>query len=171
MSEVELDGHDVSADAAGDEKMVPVAEAIRYRKRAQSAEKEAAGLTEEVSRLREANGRLSAEVAGIRTDGALTTALASAGVVDLEAAMLMARSRMEKEEGLDAAAVVAALRKEKGYLFGSRGASMPAAAKTAGIKEKGAAGQKVLEDSARQAAASGSRVDVHEYMRRRRKLV
>jgi len=170
VSEVELGSNDVSADTGSEEKLVPVAEAIRYRKRAQSAEKEAAGLTEEVSRLREANGRLSAEVEELRTDGALTAAFVSAGVVDLEAAMLMARSRMEKEEGLDATAVAEALRKEKGYLFGAR-SGPTASGKTAGVKEKGAVGPRVLEDAARQAAASGSRVDVHEYMRRRRKLV
>jgi len=171
VSEVELEGRGLCGDAEGDERMVPVVEAIRYRRRAQSAEKTAADLTEEVVRLKEANASLTAEVEGLRTDGALAAALGAAGVVDLEAAMLIARSRMAKEDGCDAAAVVEALRKEKGYLFGagSSGAAT-AAMKTAGVKER-TGGQAAMEDAASRAAASGSRLDVHEYMRRRRRFV
>ncbi|MBE0537433.1 MAG: hypothetical protein IH624_17355 [Phycisphaerae bacterium] len=149
------------------------------RQRAARAERTAAGLTAEVARLKEANAQLAAEVDGLRTDGALAAAFAAAGVVDLEAAMLMARSRMEKDGGSDAAAVVAAMRKDKAYLFasgaasgaGAGGASAGGAAamKTAGVKAPRSGAQRVLEDAARQAVASGSRGDVHEYMRRRRR--
>ncbi len=170
MSEVDLDDKRLPGDTGGEEKMVPVAEAIRYRKRAQSAEKEAAGLTDEVARLRRTNEELSAEVRMLQADAALATALVAAGVIDLEAATLMARSRMDKEGNQDPTAVVAALQKEKAWLF-RPAAATPAAARTAGIREPRPNAQKMLEDAARQAAASGSRADVHEYMRRRRKLV
>jgi len=170
VSEAELSDQDVSGDLTGEEKVVPVSEAIRYRRRAQSAEKEAAVLAEEVSRLKEAKAGLEGEVGRLKADGALADALVAAGAADLEAAMLVARARMEQEGEQDAAAVVEALRKEKGYLFEARGSSAPGALKTAGVRRGRSDGQ-IADEAARRAAASGSRADVHEYMRRRRKFV
>ena len=40
MSEKELEHQEVSEDTGGEDRLVPVGEAIKYRKRAQAAEKE-----------------------------------------------------------------------------------------------------------------------------------
>ena len=99
MSEVDLDSRVLSEDTdSGDEKLVPVGEAIRYRKRAQGAEKEASDLAEEAKQLRELNEELTGELEAMCTDHELMRALSSAGAVDLEAAVLIAKSRMESGE-------------------------------------------------------------------------
>jgi hypothetical protein len=77
---------------------------------------------------------------------------------------------MENGEEKEIASVVELLKSEKSYLFGGQ-AHQKAASKTAGVKEKESGGQRVLEKTARQAAVSGSRADVHEYMRIRRPFV
>ena len=171
MSEVDLDSRVLSEDTdSGDEKLVPVGEAIRYRKRAQGAEKEAADLAEEAKQLRELNEELTGDLEAMRTDHELMRALSSAGAVDLEGAVLIAKSRLENGEEKEIASVVELLRSEKSYLFGGQ-AQRKAASKTAGVKEKESGGQRVLEGRAKKAAASGSRADVHEYMQIRRPFV
>ncbi len=166
-----MDSRVLSEDTdSGDEKLVPVGEAIRYRKRAQGAEKEAADLAEEAKQLRELNEELTGDLEAMRTDHELMRALSSAGAVDLEGAVLIAKSRLENGEDKEIASVVELLRSEKSYLFGGQ-AQRKVASKTAGVKEKESGGQRVLENTARQAAVSGSRADVHEYMRIRRPFV
>ena len=121
MSEVDLDSRVLSEDTdSGDEKLVPVGEAIRYRKRAQGAEKEAADLAEEAKQLRELNEELTGDLEAMRTDHELMRALSSAGAVDLEGAVLIAKSRLENGEEKEIASVVELLRSEKSYLFGGR---------------------------------------------------
>ena len=114
MSEVDLDSRVLSEDTdSGDEKLVPVGEAIRYRKRAQGAEKDASDMAKEAKQLREHNEELTAELEAMRADHELVRALSSAGAVDLEAAVLVARSRMEDGEDKEVASVVELLRQEK----------------------------------------------------------
>jgi len=171
MSEVDLDSRVLSEDTdSGDEKLVPVGEAIRYRKRAQGAEKEAADLAEEAKQLRELNEELTGDLEAMRTDHELMRALSSAGAVDVEGAVLIAKSRMANGEAKEIASVVDLLRQEKPYLFGGP-PRREVASKTAGVKEKASGGERVLEGRAKKAAASGSRADVHDYMRSRRRFV
>jgi len=166
-----LDSRVLSEDTdSGDEKLVPVGEAIRYRKRAQGAEKEAADLAEEAKQLRELNEELTGDLEAMRTDHELMRALSSAGAVDLEAAVLIAKSRLANGEEKEIASVVESLRQEKFSLFGGQ-ARRKSTSKSAWVKEKESGGQRVLENTARQAAVSGSRADVHEYMRIRRPFV
>ena len=171
MSEVDLDSRVLSEDTdSGDEKLVPVGEAIRYRKRAQGAEKEASDLAEEAKQLRKLNEELTGDLEAMRTDHELMRALSSAGAVDLEGAVLIARNRMANGEEKEIASVVELLRQEKSYMFDGP-PRREVASKTAGVKEKASGGERVLEGRAKKAVASGSRADVHEYMRIRRPFV
>ncbi len=171
MSEVDLDSHVLSGDAeTGDEKMVPVGEAIRYRKRAQSAEKSVASLEEQVGELKAKNEQLAGDLGDVRLDHELASKLSAAGVCDVEAAVLIAKARMEGMDGADVDGVIERLREEKGYLFGARERGA-IAVKTAGVKDGVSGGRRVLENRAKAAAVSGSRVDLHEYMRVRRQFV
>jgi hypothetical protein len=171
MSEVDLDSHVLSGDAeTGDEKMVPVGEAIRYRKRAQSAEKSVASLEEQVQGLRAQNERLSGELGDVRLDHELANKLSAAGVCDVEAAVLIAKARIAGSDEKDVDVVIEQLRNEKGYLFDTKGRGV-VSVKTAGVKEERSGGRRVLESRAKKAAVSGSRVDLHEYMRVRRQFV
>jgi len=102
-------------------KHVPVSEAIRYRKRAQAAEKE-------LDELKQAHEKQAEELAGMKDE-----------VEQLKAAVL-------NDPSLQSNAV-----------------------KTQGVKESRTSGVRtMLQNAARQAADSGSRADMQEYLRLRR---
>jgi len=170
MSEVDFESQVSSGDeGAGSERLVPVGEAIRYRRRAQEAEKEAATLEQQLQASREKNEQLAGELNEAKLEGRLIASLTAAGASDLEAAVLLAKARMEGTDG-DVDSVVEQLRKEKTYLFEDveTGAVI---SKTAGVKERKPSGQSVLNRAAKRAATSGNRADMQEYLRVRRQFV
>ena len=151
-------------------RFVPVSESIRYRKRAQSAEKKAESLAEQLAEARSQAAKLSEHLSDLQIEHELMHKLAAAGAVDLEAAVLMAKSRVAGRDNADLNGVVEQLKKEKQYLFG--GASVPAAArKTAGAKERLQNSRTILETAAKKAATSGNRTDLHEYLKLRRNFL
>ncbi len=151
-------------------RFVPVSESIRYRKRAQSAEKKAESLAEQLAEARSQAARLSEQLSDLQSEQELTHKLAAAGAVDLEAAVLMAKSRVAGRDSADLNGVVEQLKKEKQYLFG--GASVPVAArKTAAAKERLQNSRTILEAAAKKAATSGNRMDLHEYLKLRRNFL
>jgi len=165
------DNESLSADeAVQEEKLVPVSESIRYRKRAQSAEKKAATLEDELAKSKSENEQLAEKLGQLGTEQKLVKKLVSAGVSDLEATVLIAKTRMETQDDVDADSVVDQLRKEKPHLFVNADAPV-AAAKTAGVKERGAGGRGALERAANKAATTGNRADLQEYLRIRRNYV
>ena len=172
MSEVDFDSQAASGDEGlNSDRLVPVSEAIRYRKRAQSAEKRVDELGQELATSRKKSEQLNERLKDVSFEQELVTKLTSAGAGDIEAAVLMARARMDdsaQEVGVDS--VVERLIKEKGYLFEGRQAG-PVAGKTAGVKDRKPSGQGVLERAAKRAATSGNRTDVQEYLRVRRQFV
>ena len=74
-------------------KLVPVAESIRYRKRAQNAEKRAESLREELAEAQSQVSSMAEELSAIRREQELTRKLAGCGVVDLEAGVLLAGAK------------------------------------------------------------------------------
>lgn len=171
MSEVDSVSQGLSEDESlGADRLVPVGESIRYRKRAQTAERKLQEISEQLSESKVDGEKLKVELEAMRLDRKLSSCLVSAGVNDLETAMLVARERMDGKGVEDVDSVVEQVRNEKVYLFG--GFEMPAAAeRTSGIKDRSSAGKGVLESVAKRAAVSGSRSDVQEYMRVRRRFV
>ncbi len=110
------------------EKLVPVSEAIRYRKRAQAAEKELAELKEKHA---EEVADLKAQIESVTTPSLLRSTPPLQG------------------ESLSSQSV-----------------------KTQGVKEtRTPGGRSLLQNAAKQAAGSGSRSDVQEYLRLRRAYV
>ena len=153
----------------GMEKTVPVSEAIRYRKRAQAAEQQAEELTRQVEQLRREHGQLTEQLQSQRHDEELSKRLTAAGVTDVEAGVLLTRKRMGDGGDLDAA--IERLRQDKPHLFPSHQREANSAPKkTAGAKERPGTSP-TMAQAAQQAAASGRRSDVHEYMRVRRTRV
>ena len=170
MSEDDFERQVSSEDeAAGSEKLVPVSEAIRYRKRAQNAEQEVAELRRHLVTSQAENESLAGRVNEVKTERELVSLLTVAGTSDLEAALMMAKARMSGSDG-DAKNVVEQLRKEKDYLFAPQEESV-AALMTSGVKGRRSGGKKVLERAAQRAAGSGSRIAVQEYMKLRRKFI
>jgi len=172
MSEIDLESQVASADEGlSSEKLVHVSEAIRYRKRAQSAEKRVSELEQQLQVGNRKTEQLAEQLSEIKLDGDLVAKLTAAGVNDMEAAILMAKARMDssgEEVGTDS--VIEQLRKDKEHLFEER-TTGAVAVKTAGVRDKKPGGQRVLERTAQKAAASGSRADVQEYLRVRRQFV
>ena len=148
-------------------RLVPVAESIRYRKRAQSAEKKIEVLTEQLAQAQSKTAELSGQLSEIRAEHKLTRRLAAAGTVDLEAAVLIAKARIKDDTEADLDSVIEQLKKEKRYLFGNADGVM-AATKTAGAKQRQTSSQTILERAAKKAATTGNRADLQEYLKLRR---
>jgi len=161
------DSEEGSADAT---KVVPVGESIRYRRRAQSAEKKAQDLAEQLTQANERIARMTEDLDGLQLDQKLARKLTAAGVIDLEAAVLLAKTKLQDGTDVDVDGCVEQLKREKHYLFGSsQDTATPR--KTAGVKGRAMHGQTVLERAAAKAARTGHRTDVQEYLRLRRTLL
>ncbi len=160
-------------DDSDNMKLVPVAESIRYRKRAQSAEKKVEDLTEQLSQAKSQVTKISERLSDIEAEQKLTCKLAAAGSVDLETAVLLAKARIEGQTNADLDGVIEQLKKEKQYLFGGVPATVTAK-KTAGAKKSvygGTNNQTVLEKAAKRAATTGNRRDLQEYLKLRRNFL
>jgi hypothetical protein len=172
MSQIDegmLPGAEAGQGEVDDAKLVPVSESIRYRRRAQGAEKRAEELAGELADARAEATRLADELKATQKEQELMRRLASEGTRDLEAAILMAKARLAKDEKGDLGNVVEQLKREKSYLFGEK-ASESVAVRTSPAKEqRGGAG--ALERAAKRAAGTGNRNDLQEYMRKRRSVI
>ncbi len=162
--------HDFEQAPTDPTKLVPVGESIRYRKRAQSAEKQAQDLAEQLARASASLEQMAAERDRLQLEKKLTRQLSAAGAIDLEAAVLIAQSRISEDGSGDVGDCVERLRNEKPYLFG-RGNEAGTSRKTAGAKERVAPNRAALEKAAAQAARTGRPADLHEYLRLRRSFV
>lgn len=162
--------HDSVASHVDATKVVPVAESIRYRRRAQSAEKKAQDLAEQLTEANERITRMSEDLDRLQLDQKLTRKLTAAGVVDLEAAVLLAKARTQGKAGADVDSCIEQLKNEKHYLFGS---SQEAARsrRTTGAKDRVTYSQTALERAATRAARTGHRTDLQEYLKLRRRLL
>jgi hypothetical protein len=151
-------------------KLVPVSESIRYRKRAQSAEKKIETLTEQLTEAKSEAKKMAEQLNGIGLEQKLTHKLAAAGAVDLETTMLIAKVRMEGRDEADLDGVIEQLKKDKQYLFAGIG-GITTTKKTAGAKERVQDNQTILERAAKKAATTGNRTDLQEYLKLRRNFL
>jgi len=159
-----------TTEASDNMKLVPVAESIRYRKRAQSAEKKVEALTEQLAQAKTQLTTMSEQLSNIQAEQKLTRKLAAAGTVDMETAVLLAKAKMEGQTEADLDGVIEQLKNEKQYLFGVAGGTVTAK-KTAGAKERIKNNQTVLERAAKKAATTGNRTDLQEYLKLRRNFI
>ncbi len=165
LSETEEPNGDID-----DLKLVPVAESIRYRKRAQGAEKKAEVLTEQLTQAKSKAEKLTEQLSNIRTEQKLLRKLAAAGTVDLETAVLIAKARINGEEETDLDSVIEQLKKDKQYLFSGNGGAVKVT-KTAGARQRSTNSHTTLERAAKKAATTGNRTDLQEYLKLRRNFL
>jgi hypothetical protein len=172
MSQIDKEENVLSETNAGQEdvKFVPVIESIRYRKRAQAAEKEVEALTKALAGAESQSSGMREQLQSVKSEQELMRKLASMGAVDLETAVLLAKSRMEGSETTDLDSVVGQLKKEKRYLFNSSEIGV-AIQKTTGPRSRMVSDQTALAKAAKKAATTGNRTDLQEYLRLRRKFV
>jgi hypothetical protein len=176
MSQIDTDGNIESEDMAehGDInnslKLVPVAESIRYRKRAQSAEKKVETLTEQLAAATSQVSEITEELRSIQIEQTLMRKLATIGAVDLETAVLIAKAKTEGETEADLDGVIEQLKKEKQYLFATTSGAVTVK-KTASAKDRIQNSQTTLERAAKKAATTGNRTDLQEYLKLRRNFI
>ena len=151
-------------------RLVPVAESIRYRKRAQSAEKKIEDLTEQLAEANAQATQMSEQLSSIQAEQKLMRKLAAEGTVDLETAVLIAKARMQDQNQADLDGVIEQLKNEKQYLFDGAPGTVTAK-KTAGARERISGNQRITEKAAKKAATTGSRTDLQEYLKLRRDYV
>ncbi len=87
MDQIDIDASDLSEDTVGYSnedkmKLVPLAESIRYRKRAQSAEKRAEILAEQLAQTKSEASEAAERLSAVEVEQKLTRKLAAAGVID-----------------------------------------------------------------------------------------
>jgi TolA-binding protein len=171
------------ASSGPEPKLVPVQESIKYRRRAQQAESRITELEQQLHDMQsqlDASSDELAQAEAQRDEGAsqqaelsnrlaATQSLASAGVVDMETAMLLLAQRIDLAGDHDSGAMLHAVEDlllDKPFLREVPAASLPAATATPAALAGAHLGQ--LADAAEQAIATGDRRDVAEYLRLRR---
>jgi hypothetical protein len=169
------DGSDAEVET-GSAQLVPVTESIRYRRRAQQAERESAELKRQLDEQRQAARQLEAELATVRRRGELTRLLAGREVIDIEAALLLAEQRIAASPGEGQPTnehVVEQLLKDKAYLV--RPAAAPPAAAGASMNTP-TQGRRIertplelLRSAAQRAAGAGRGPELEHYLRLRRR--
>ncbi len=129
--------------------------------------------TDPAAQLAEANekiARMSRDLDELQRQQKLTHKLAAAGAIDLETAVLVAKARLDGQTGADLDGCVTQLRKEKAYLFGGP-AETTAPRRTAPVKDRMPTNPTALEQAAQKAAQTGSRADLHHYLKLRKNLL
>ncbi|XAL97942.1 hypothetical protein OT109_10055 [Phycisphaeraceae bacterium D3-23] len=148
----------------GTDKLVPVTEAIRYRRRAQQAEQRLADLEREVGELRSAYDASQETITALERRERIDALLNEAHTVDLEAARLLTEVAVAGMDEPDVASAVTDLRRHKPYLFESGGVGLPSAM---GPRDPDQDNDPVVE-AASQARVTGDRRDLLRYLRLRR---
>jgi len=173
-----------AADEQADEgRMVPVAEAIRYRRRAQQAEGKLQEIEQQLEASRSQIQQRDDELARAEAqrDEACTqltvvenrlTAermLSQAGVVDIDTASMLLSKRLELGEEVEPEAMARSVEQlllDKPFLRGVATASLPP--RTTGARDAAVSNGARLAQAAEAAATSGDRRDVANYLRLRR---
>jgi hypothetical protein len=163
---VAVDHREAPADERDGEKLVPVSEAKRYRRRAQAAERQLAAVQEMLEASEAALQDTRQEARALREAQRVDDLLIEAGAIDLETTRLLtevALSDMEKPEVLEA---VAEVHRRKPFLFRNR------CAKSGALGPKNTAesrSDRHVERAAVEAGTTGRRSDLLRYLRLKRR--
>lgn len=148
------------------DRLVPVTEAIRYRKRAQAAEQRLNELNERLEQLQGELGEAHQTVEHLERRQQIDALLAEADAIDIEAARLLTERAVEQMSEPDVQLAVADLRRTRPYLFRHRSTDGSGAmAARFGSTDSPPA---VAEQAAQRAVTSGDRRDLLDYLRLRR---
>jgi cysteinyl-tRNA synthetase len=152
-----------------------LADAKRYRKRAQTAENELEKLKNEIAAREKTVADLTQAVSQQRTVRSLESQLRSAGAIDLDAALALAERALAAKSSVaegDVVEAVAELQRMRPWLF--RSAAARKAASETGVMSVARNGDSTsfrtskIEHAAGEAIATGARTDLLRYLRLRR---
>jgi len=155
----------VTPTTSVEDRMVPVSEAIRYRKRAQAAEQQIESIRNEFNQLKESYEQSQEIVHDLERRQRIDALLGESEVIDLEAARLLTEVTVRSMDEPDVAQAVEDLRRHKPYLFrqvGGEAASVLSPELENDIPDD-------LTQAARHAQTSGDRRDLLRYLRLRRR--
>lgn len=153
---------DTNASTDAD-KLVPVSEAIRYRKRAQTAEQQLGELRDRFTQLQTQLDSSQDTITSLERRQKIDALLTDSDAIDLEAARLLTEISVSQMDEPDVSTAVSDLRRQKPYLFRHR--PRPSDSAMAPRVELPAA----QDVAAQRAAATGDRRDLLDYLRLRRK--
>jgi hypothetical protein len=158
-----------SSSSSSAQRVVPVAEAKKYRKRAQSAEQSLEDVQRELQAKSQRVMELEETIAELERRSAIDQLLIEAEAIDLEAARLLTESAVRQMDESDVAEAVAELKRAKPFLFRQRKPSASnMSARIDGANGAHAASD-AIEHAAAEAHATGDRTDLLRYLRLRRK--
>ena len=172
----------VAQDSGAEPRLVPVAESIKYRRRAQQAEERLQQIeqqlketqqqiqrgSEEIAQAQEQRDEARRQITEMHNRLLAQRVMSRAGVIDLDAACTLLQSRMDLCEKLDDDAIaqgVEGLLLDKPFL---RPAPHPLPPATASARTPAAKDTAQLAQAADRAARSGGRKDIANYLRLRR---
>ncbi len=150
--------------AATADKLVPVGEAIRYRKRAQTAEQQLEDLNEKLHALQAKLTEADQTIVGLERRQKVDALLTEADAIDLETVRLLTEQAVSLMDDPEVELAVNDLKRHKPYLFRHR-QSLGASAMGPSIDHPG---HDPAEQAAEQATKTGNRRDLLRYLRLRR---
>lgn len=155
-----------AGDATRGERLVPVSEAKKYRKRAQAAEKILADLKAELGERDRKLQEQQRVISDLQRREQISELLQEAGAVDLETATLLTEMALAETDEPDVDQTVSDLRRRKPFLFRSN--ARGAAVLGPKIDNDRSPAADVLERAAVEAHTTGSRSALLRYLRLRR---
>ena len=156
---------DDAATPSPTDRLVPVAEAIRYRKRAQVAEQQLTALQHRLDAAQQRCEVAEQTITGLERRQKIDALLAEADAIDLDAARLLTEAAVQAMSEPDVAEAVADLRRHKPYLFHPQTDSLGGLALAPGPDEQ----DDPMARAAQEAQHSGDRRDLLRYLRLRRR--
>jgi hypothetical protein len=156
--------HDKPDQAPGPDKLVPVSEAIRYRKRAQTAEQQLEEINNEINAMQAKLTEASQTIVGLERRQKVDALLTEADAIDLETARLLTEQAVALMDEPEVELAVDDLKRHKPYLFRHKQA-IGVSAMAPNIDHQG---HDPAELAAEQATKTGDRRDLLRYLRLRR---
>ena len=163
QTSAEAEASSNGVDAETSDKLVPVTEAIRYRKRAQAAEQKIGDLNTQLEQLQQQLDEAQHTVTHLERRQQIDALLAEAEAIDLETARLLTERAVEQMSEPDVSLAVDELRRNKPYLF-----QHSTDTNSGAMAARDAANVTGAEQAAEHAARSGDRRDLLHYLRLRR---
>ena len=166
----DVENEDRSVERA--ERMTTVGEAIRYRKRAQAAERQVAQLNAQLEQREEEYNATHHRLTTLEQENALTRQLLRAGATDIEVTLLLTQEKLAGNEASEKemSAAIETVRTERPCLFAG-GNTRGAGPGSAGVRPGPMYGREALRRQAEKTMSSNSRKDMQEYLKLRRSIV
>lgn len=169
--ELDSTAQDDASDDGGT-KLVPVQEAIRYRKRAQAAERELEALRGELADVSARLEDTSHTIATLEQRDALNRLLVQEGAIDLDATRVLAEDLLSQSEQPDVEQAVRSLHSTKPFLFAPdqshEGRMNGRAVRSGAVRPSQTDRAPTLRRAAQAAVMSGRQTDLLNYMRLKR---